>query len=59
MEELRMEFTALLDENVPARDLGFCFSLTLPGLGLEDCETYDEIREILAANGIKDPNGLI
>lgn len=59
MNDLRLEFTALLEEDVPARDLGICFSLTLPGLGLEDCTTYDEILAILKRSGIEDPNGLL
>lgn len=58
MEELRLEFLALLEQDVPARDLGYCFSLTLPGLGLEDCETYEEIEAILRTHGIADPGGI-
>lgn len=56
MEELRLEFLALKDRNVPARDLGICFSLTLPGLGFEDCSTYEEIEDLLAEHNIGDPN---
>jgi len=58
MEELRLEFLALLDQSVPARDLGYCFSLSLPGLGLENVETYEEIEEILKEAGIQSPLGL-
>jgi hypothetical protein len=49
MDKLNLvgELTALMDEAVPARDLGYCFSLSLPDHGFENCETYDEIREIL------------
>lgn len=59
MEELRLEWTALLDQAVPARDLGYCFSLTLPGLGLENAESYDEILDILKAAGQTDPNHIL
>jgi len=51
-DRLRGEITALLDEAVPAPDLGLCFSYTLPGEGFETCQTYDEIYEKLEKLGI-------
>ena len=53
MDELRLEIEALLDESVPARDLGICFSLTLPNEGFEDVQTYEEIHDILDRLGIQ------
>jgi hypothetical protein len=50
------ELTALLDEAVPARDLGLCFSYTITEepfhTRLTNVETYEEIREIMVEMGI-------
>lgn len=50
------ELTALMDEAVPPRDLGLCFSYTIIHepyhSRLANVETYDEIREILEEMGI-------
>lgn len=47
------ELTALMDESIPANDLGLCFSYTIPDKGFENCQTYDEIRLILTEMGIE------
>jgi hypothetical protein len=55
-DKLRGEITALLDEAVPARDLGLCFSYTITEepyhSQLEKVETYEEIYEILEEMGV-------
>lgn len=50
------EITALLDEAVPPRDLGLCFSYTITEepyhTRLTLVDTYDEIHAILQEMGI-------
>lgn len=50
------ELTALLDEAVPPRDLGLCFSYTITEepyhSRLANANTYDEIREVLEEMGV-------
>ena len=55
-EQLRGEITALLDEAVPARDLGLCFSYTITQepyhTRLAEATTYDEIHAVLDEMGV-------
>lgn len=50
------ELTALMDEAVPPRDLGLCFSYTIQQQPYHDrlanANTYDEIREVLEEMGV-------
>jgi hypothetical protein len=51
VEELRLEIEALLDESIPASDLGLCFSYSITEepyhTRLTLANTYDDIRHIL------------
>lgn len=55
-EQLRGEITALLDEAVPARDLGLCFSYTITQepyhTQLATATTYEEIHAVLDEMGV-------
>jgi hypothetical protein len=50
------ELTALMDEAVPPRDLGLCFSYTITDepyhTQLANANSYDEIRATLTEMGI-------
>lgn len=56
MDQCRMECLALIDEAVPPRDLGLCFSYTIVEepyhTRLANANTYDEIHAILEEMGV-------